>query len=136
MFESTFSHLKKSDKKINNWRSACSSWIFRSNYITSILLFYNKEGYFVNIKLPPTGTMKFLSVDCTTQSNLIFIDYLIELAIFEHWIPYALFNKWKILYFLQILETSSRESNTRGAKQLEVVNTATIFSAPNYPILF
>ena len=44
---------------------------------------------------PPIGTIKFLSVLEIITSNLPnLFAWLIELIIFEHYNPYALFNKW------------------------------------------
>ncbi len=63
MFESAFPHFKKCNEQIHNGGSACSSRILGSYYIDFIILFSSKTGSLVKTILPPTGTIKFLSVD-------------------------------------------------------------------------
>lgn len=82
---------------------------------------------------PPMGTIKFLSVLEIMISNFPnLFARLIELIIFEHYNPYALFNKWYRSYFLQISLIFSMLSGTRGAKQLPVEIIHKIFSMPIY----
>ena len=82
-------------------------------------------------KLPPTGTMKFLSVLCTTTSTrpLRHAD-VISRHVSLDWMPYALLMMCGTSSRLQTLPTPTTSSGLRGAKQLVVVRTHATFSAP------
>ena len=83
--------------------------------------------------LPPTGTIKFLSVDdirISTEPRLCASTK--ACVILEHYNPYALLTIWNKLFFLQISATSTTLSYARGAKQLVVVithRTLSLYSA-------
>lgn len=96
------------------------------------LLDFNKDYLLLKMKDPPTGTMKFLSVLCTTMEHSPFcIPSLIMCAIFEHHIPYALLTTWNKLYFFAKIEFPTTSSGTLGAKQLVVETIARMFYAPS-----
>ena len=83
---------------------------------------------------PPTGTMKFLSVDCTTASTRP-RRHAAQMA----WhragacTPYALFTTWPTPCASHSCASSTRLSAARGAKQEEVDRTHTTWSAPTSP---
>mmetsp|Transcript_4082 Transcript_4082/g.14881 ORF Transcript_4082/g.14881 Transcript_4082/m.14881 type:complete len:208 (+) Transcript_4082:2440-3063(+) len=83
---------------------------------------------------PPTGTRKFLSVDCTTASTLPTVHaLLIFLHITRLCTPYALLITCPVFVFSHNLATASTSSLARGAKQLVDVTTHTSRS-PNRAI--
>ena len=74
--------------------------------------------------LPPTGTMKFLSVlEMITSTVPTWSALIISLETLEHWSPYAELITWFIPYYLQSVAISTIESYTLGAKHEVVEST-------------
>ena len=80
-----------------------------------------KEPFLLVMSDPPTGTMKFLSVDWIIRSIRFSLLALLRVSVvFLHCSPYALLTIWNKPAFLAILHTVTTSYGYLGAKQ-EVV---------------